>query len=142
MIAVRVQTEAFDLAAETRALSEGRTDIGAVASFVGFVRGGEVEALTLEHYPAMTAKALEAIAAEAASRWPLLGGTVIHRHGRLLPGEPNRARRHRRRAPRRRLCRLRIRDGLSENRRALLEKGRNQRRKPVGRGQKRRRRRA
>ncbi|WBX83153.1 molybdenum cofactor biosynthesis protein MoaE [Sphingosinicella microcystinivorans] len=87
MITVRVQTEAFDLAAEVRALSEDRTDIGAVASFVGFVRGGEVEALTLEHYPAMTAKALEAIAAEAASRWPLLGGTVIHRHGRLLPGD-------------------------------------------------------
>lgn len=88
MISVRVQTEAFDLGEETRALSDGRTDIGAVASFVGLVRGGEIEAMTLEHYPAMTAKALEAIAAEAAERWPLLGGTVIHRHGRLLPGDP------------------------------------------------------
>lgn len=88
MITVRVQTETFDLGVETRALSNGRTDIGAVASFVGLVRGGEIEAMTLEHYPAMTAKALEAIAAEAAGRWPLLGGTVIHRHGRLLPGDP------------------------------------------------------
>jgi len=88
MISVRVQTETFDLGTETRALSEGRTDIGAVASFVGLVRGGEIEAMTLEHYPAMTAKALEAIAAEAAERWALLGGTVIHRHGRLLPGDP------------------------------------------------------
>lgn len=88
MINVRVQTETFDLGVETRALSNGRTDIGAVASFVGLVRGGEIEAMTLEHYPAMTAKALEAIAAEAAGRWPLLGGTVIHRHGRLLPGDP------------------------------------------------------
>lgn len=88
MISLRVQTEAFDLGEETRALSDGRTDIGAVASFVGLVRGGEIEAMTLEHYPAMTAKALEAIAAEAAERWPLLGGTVIHRHGRLLPGDP------------------------------------------------------
>lgn len=88
MITVRVQTETFDLGVETRALSNGRTDIGAVASFVGLVRGGEIEAMTLEHYPAMTAKALEAIAAEAAGRWPLLGGAVIHRHGRLLPGDP------------------------------------------------------
>ncbi|WP_300534395.1 molybdenum cofactor biosynthesis protein MoaE [Sphingosinicella sp.] len=88
MITVRVQTEAFDLAAETRALSDGRTDIGAIASFVGLVRGGEIEAMTLEHYPAMTTKALEAIAGEARRRWPLLGGTVIHRHGRLLPGDP------------------------------------------------------
>ncbi|MBB4632306.1 molybdenum cofactor biosynthesis protein MoaE [Sphingosinicella soli] len=88
MISVRVQTGAFDLGAETRALSQDRTDIGAIASFVGLVRGGEIEAMTLEHYPAMTVKALEAIAAEAARRWPLLGGTVIHRHGRLLPGDP------------------------------------------------------
>ncbi|BBE35178.1 molybdenum cofactor biosynthesis protein MoaE [Sphingosinicella microcystinivorans] len=88
MITVRVQAEAFDLGEETRVLSEGRTDIGAVASFVGLVRGGEVEAMTLEHYPAMTGKALEAIAAEAAERWSILGGTLIHRHGRLLPGDP------------------------------------------------------
>lgn len=88
MISVRVQTEAFDPGAETHALSAGRSDIGAVASFVGLVRGGEIEAMTLEHYPAMTTKALAAIAAEADARWPLLGGTLIHRHGRLLPGDP------------------------------------------------------
>ncbi len=88
MIGVRVQAEPFDLAAETQALTGGRTDIGGIASFVGLVRGGNVEAMTLEHYPAMTTKALESIAKEADTRWPLLGGTVIHRHGRLLPGDP------------------------------------------------------
>ncbi len=88
MITVRVQSEAFDLGTETNALSEGRTDIGAIASFVGLVRGGEVEAMTLEHYPAMTAKALAAITEEAERRWPLLGGIVVHRHGRLVPGDP------------------------------------------------------
>lgn len=88
MIGVRAQAEPFDLAAETQALTGGRTDIGGIASFVGLVRGGNVEAMTLEHYPAMTTKALESIAKEADTRWPLLGGTVIHRHGRLLPGDP------------------------------------------------------
>ncbi len=91
MIATRVQTAAFDIAAELAALAAGRTDIGAVVSFTGYVRdmshGAPVEAMTLDHYPAMTAKALAAIAAEAAARWPLQGGIVIHRHGRLLPGD-------------------------------------------------------
>ena len=91
MISTRVQAEPFDTAAEIAALSAGRTDIGAVVTFTGFVRdfshGASVEATTLDHYPATTAKALAAIAAEAAQRWPLQGGTVIHRHGRLLPGD-------------------------------------------------------
>jgi molybdopterin synthase catalytic subunit len=88
MIAVRVQADAIDIAAETQALSHGRTDVGAVVSFVGHVRGDDgLIALTLEHYPAMTERQLQAIAAEAEKRWPLLGGIVIHRHGRLLPGE-------------------------------------------------------
>lgn len=88
MIAVRVQAEAIDIAAETQALSHGRTDVGAVVSFVGHVRGDDgLIALTLEHYPAMTERQLQAIAAEAEKRWPLLGGIVIHRHGRMLPGE-------------------------------------------------------
>lgn len=70
-------------------LSAGRSDIGAVASFTGLVRADDgLTALTLEHYPAMTARAMAAVAAEAEARWPLLGGTVIHRVGRLLPGEP------------------------------------------------------
>lgn len=88
MIAVRVQADAIDIAAETQALSHGRTDVGAVVSFLGHVRGDDgLIALTLEHYPAMTERQLQAIAAEAEKRWPLLGGIVIHRHGRLLPGE-------------------------------------------------------
>ena len=88
MIEVRVQAEAFDVAAETQALTMGRTDVGAVVSFVGHVRGDDgLTALTLEHYPAMTERQLQAIAAEAEARWPLLGGIVIHRHGRLLPGD-------------------------------------------------------
>jgi molybdopterin synthase catalytic subunit len=88
MIAVRVQAEAIDIAAETRALSQGRTDVGAVVSFVGHVRDDDgLVALTLEHYPAMTERQLQALAAEAEARWPLLGGIVIHRHGRMVPGE-------------------------------------------------------
>ena len=60
-----------------------------MVAFTGLVRADDgLEALTLEHYPAMTLRQLEAIAAEAAARWPLLAGTIIHRHGRLLPGEP------------------------------------------------------
>jgi molybdopterin synthase catalytic subunit len=89
MITVRVQAEPFDLAAETAALAAGRPDIGALATFTGLVRGkDEADALTLEHYPAMTERALREIAEEAARRWPILAGTVIHRHGRLAPGEP------------------------------------------------------
>lgn len=88
MIATRTQAEPFDAAAETAALTAGRSDIGAVVTFTGHVRAENgLEALTLEHYPAMTDRQMAAIAAEAAARWPLLGGTVIHRHGRLLPGE-------------------------------------------------------
>lgn len=85
---VSVQTADFDVGAETAALSSGRADVGAVASFVGLVRGGEdFFAMTLEHYPAMTAKALDEIVAQAEARWPLLDVRVIHRIGRLLPGE-------------------------------------------------------
>ncbi len=88
MISVRVQAEPFDAAAEAAALTAGRHDIGALVSFTGLVRAdNDLAALTLEHYPAMTGRQLAAIAAEAWGRWPLLAGTVIHRHGRLLPGE-------------------------------------------------------
>ncbi|MGL4542344.1 MAG: molybdenum cofactor biosynthesis protein MoaE [Polymorphobacter sp.] len=91
MIATHVQPGPFDSAAEIAALTAGRTDIGAVVSFTGFVRdhshGAAVEALTLDHYPAMTATALARIAAVADGRWALDGGTVIHRYGRLLPGD-------------------------------------------------------
>ena len=89
MITTRVQAEAFDAGAEAAALAAGRSDIGAIVSFTGLVRADDgLVALTLEHYPAMTVRQLAAIAAQAWARWPLLGGVVIHRHGRLLPGDP------------------------------------------------------
>ncbi|WP_426164859.1 molybdenum cofactor biosynthesis protein MoaE [Sandarakinorhabdus sp. DWP1-3-1] len=88
MITTRTQPQPFDTAAETAALTAGRTDIGAVVTFTGHVRAENgLEALTLEHYPAMTDRQMATIAAEAEARWPLLAGTVIHRHGRLLTGE-------------------------------------------------------
>lgn len=91
-MAVRVQSEPFDPAAELAAFARGRTDVGGVASFVGLVRdehGGErVAAMTLEHYPGMTERKLAEIEAEARSRWPLLDALVVHRYGRMLPGEP------------------------------------------------------
>src|SRR5512139_3244519 len=89
---ILVQTDAFDLGAEVGAMSRGRSDIGAIASFVGLARdineGSGIQAMTLEHYPGMTEKALAALVNEAASRWALLDVTVIHRVGRLLPGDP------------------------------------------------------
>ncbi len=86
MIDVRVQAADIDVGSElTRLEALGG---GAVASFTGVVRGdGSLAALTLEHYPAMTETAMTDIAAEAARRWPLIGGTIIHRVGRLRPGE-------------------------------------------------------
>jgi molybdopterin synthase catalytic subunit len=90
---VRVQPEAFDPAAELAAFARGRTDVGGIATFLGLVRdehGGErVSAMTLEHYPGMTERKLAEIEAEARARWPDLQDTlIIHRHGRMLPGEP------------------------------------------------------
>lgn len=88
-IGARLQTDPFDTAAETAALVGARTDLGAVVSFTGLVRADEgLIALTLEHYPAMTLPQMQAIADEAATRWPGTIGTVIHRHGRLAPGTP------------------------------------------------------
>lgn len=88
MIAARVQAQAFDAAAEQAALTTGRTDLGAAVQFTGLVRADDgLVALTLEHYPAMTLAQLQAIADQAATRWPGTIGTIIHRHGRLLPGE-------------------------------------------------------
>lgn len=92
MPSVRVQAESFDPGAEMAALLAGRTDVGGVGCFVGVVRdsaGGQpIRSMTLEHYPGMTERALAAIAAEAETRWTLQGCTVVHRYGRLLPGEP------------------------------------------------------
>jgi len=88
---IRVQHEDFDVGAELARLTEGRTDIGGLASFVGLVRatneGERLVAMTLEHYPAMTEKRLAEIEAEAMKRWPLQASLVIHRYGRLTPGE-------------------------------------------------------
>lgn len=85
MIDVRVDEADFDPAALLDAL--GGRGGGAVASFVGHVRGdGGLTALTLTHYPAMTERALHAIAEEAVARWDLLGATIVHRVGRLEPG--------------------------------------------------------
>ena len=89
---ILVQADAFDLGTEVDAMRQGRTDIGAIASFVGLARdideGSGVAAMTLEHYPGMTEKALVALVDEASARWTLQDVTVIHRIGRLLPGDP------------------------------------------------------
>ncbi|HYH23597.1 MAG TPA: molybdenum cofactor biosynthesis protein MoaE [Azospirillum sp.] len=88
---VKVQREDFDPGAELDALTRGKTAIGGVTTFIGYVRdlaGGEsVRAMTLEHYPGMTERQLEAIEAEARRRWPLDDVLVIHRYGRLEPGD-------------------------------------------------------
>ena len=86
MSRISVQTDDFDIGAEFTALTAGRTDIGGIGCFVGTVRG-PVAAMTLEHYPAMTERAIARIVEEAERRWSLLGCTVIHRSGRLPAGE-------------------------------------------------------
>jgi molybdopterin synthase catalytic subunit len=89
MVIVRVQKGDFDASAETQALVHGRTDVGAVVSFVGLCRdeGGTLVALELEHYAGMAEEEIARVAREAEARWPLLGVTVIHRYGRIAPGE-------------------------------------------------------
>lgn len=88
---IRVQEQDFDVGAEIDALVTGNTNIGGVASFVGYVRdltdGDAVSALTLEHYQGMTERKLEEIEREARSRWPLDATLIVHRYGKLLPGD-------------------------------------------------------
>ena len=88
---IRVQQQPFDPGHELAQLKHGRPGIGGTVMFLGTVRdlsdGSEVNAMTLEHYPGMTERALEEIDAEAHRRWPLDATLVIHRHGRLEPGE-------------------------------------------------------
>ena len=88
---VRIQREPFDAAAEAAKLTRGRTDTGAVVTFTGICRGDEagepISALNLEYYPGMAEAEIERHAAEACARWPLTGVTVLHRHGRIAPGE-------------------------------------------------------
>jgi len=88
---IRLQREAFDIAAEVRQLTRGRTDVGAVVTFTGICRADEngepIAALTVEHYPGMAEAEIARHVEEARRRWPLFGVTVIHRYGRLTPGE-------------------------------------------------------
>jgi len=86
---IRIQAEPFNVAAETAALTNGKADIGATVAFTGLCRdeGGRLAALELEHYAGMAEAEVGCIAAQAESRWPLLGLTVVHRFGRMLPGE-------------------------------------------------------
>ncbi|PPJ47061.1 molybdenum cofactor biosynthesis protein MoaE [Rhizobium sp. KAs_5_22] len=89
MPTVRVQSQDFDLSAESRALTEGRADIGAVVSFVGLCRdeAGTLSALELEHYPGMAEAEIRRIGEMAITRFNLIGLTAIHRFGRIAPGE-------------------------------------------------------
>jgi molybdopterin synthase catalytic subunit len=87
---IRIQQGPFDLAAEARALRMGRTDVGAVVTFTGICRAeeGALAALELEHYPGMAEEELKRVADEALTRWPALQGlTVVHRYGKIAPGE-------------------------------------------------------
>ena len=88
---IRVQEQDFDPGAEIAALTAGRRDIGGVVSFTGLVRDlvgdKKIDAMTLEHYPGMTEKQLAEIEAEANRRWELAASLIVHRHGRLEPGD-------------------------------------------------------
>ena len=90
-VTIRIQQADFDIAQEIAALTKGRTDIGAVVSFSGICRGNEdggtIAALTLEHYPGMAEAEIARHTETAMSRWPLTGLSVIHRVGRITPGE-------------------------------------------------------
>jgi molybdopterin synthase catalytic subunit len=90
-MSVRVQTADFDLSHEVRALTAGRTDIGAIVTFTGTVRdtakGQPITEMALEHYPGMTEAELERVEAEARQRWPLQAALIIHRYGALKPGD-------------------------------------------------------
>jgi molybdopterin synthase catalytic subunit len=90
-VSVRVQREDFDIGAEVKRLTAGRTDIGAIVTFTGTVRGGTgagaIAEMTLEHYPGMTEEELARVEAEAAARWPLQASLIVHRVGTLRPGD-------------------------------------------------------
>ena len=90
-MSVKVQSEEFDVAAEVDTLTAGRTDIGAIVTFTGRVRddnkGRPIASMTLEHYPGMTETELSRIEAEANARWPLQASLIIHRTGKLSPGD-------------------------------------------------------
>jgi molybdopterin synthase catalytic subunit len=91
-MAVRLQTEPFDTGAELARMTVGREDAGAVVSFTGICRAdgetGTITAMTLEAFPEMAEAELSRIEAEARTRWPLIESLIVHRHGRLVPGDP------------------------------------------------------
>ena len=87
---VRIQSEEFDVGAELARVSDGNPDVGAVVSFTGIVRNDpkcELEAMTIEHYPGMTEKAISGMAENATDRWDLIDCSIIHRFGTLKPGD-------------------------------------------------------
>jgi molybdopterin synthase catalytic subunit len=88
---IRVQEQDFDVGREIKMLCAGNSDVGGVCSFIGLVRenqlGGTIKAMTLEHYSGMTEKQLAKIEIEANDRWALEGSLIIHRYGRMVPGE-------------------------------------------------------
>jgi molybdopterin synthase catalytic subunit len=90
-VTIRLQRETIDVASETATMTHGEAGIGAVVTFTGICRGDEngqpIAALTLEHYPGMVDAEIARHVEEARERWPLLKVTVIHRHGRITPGE-------------------------------------------------------
>ena len=88
-MSVRVQSAPFDMGAELETFTQSAKNAGAVVSFSGLVRddSGTLRYMEIEHYPGMTEKALEAIRVDAIERWSLTGATIIHRHGKLTPGE-------------------------------------------------------
>ncbi len=137
---IKVQREDFDIGAELAQLTDGNTKVGGLASFVGLVRDladqGAVSAMTLEHYPGMTEKRLAEIEAEARARWPLESVLIIHRYGKLEPGDRivlvATTSSHRQAA----LEVVRVPDRLAEDQGAVLETGTRQPR--ARRGSKRR----
>jgi len=88
MRTLRIQTEDFDPGAEIRALAEGPAEVGAIVAFTGLVRGDDgLSALSLEHYPGMTEREIMRHLGEAEARWPIMAAAIIHRVGRLCPGD-------------------------------------------------------
>ena len=89
MRTIRIETQAFDVNAEIAALTKDTRNVGAVVTFTGHVRGDDdLTSLTLEHYPGMTEREIAHCIDEAEKRWALLGATIIHRIGKLVPGDP------------------------------------------------------
>jgi molybdopterin synthase catalytic subunit len=89
MFSIRVQSDDFDLAAEQKSLASVSTNIGAIVAFTGLCRdeSGLLEALELEHYPGMAEAEMSRVLESARARWPLDGATLIHRYGKVVPGD-------------------------------------------------------